>query len=48
MGAVSSPRRTTAMATDRDIHDYEPPHASSPTAHIVDQLELHGLPSQPG
>ena len=30
------------MATDRDTHDYEPPHASSPTAHIVDQLELHG------
>ncbi len=30
------------MATERDSHDYEPPHASSPTAHIVDQLELHG------
>jgi hypothetical protein len=30
------------MATDRDTHDYEPPHASSPTAHIVESLELHG------
>jgi len=30
------------MATDRDNQEYEPPHASSPTAHIVDQLELHG------
>ena len=30
------------MATYRENHEYEPPHASSPTAHIVDQLELHG------
>jgi len=30
------------MATDRDTHDYEPPHASSPTARIVDELKLHG------
>jgi len=30
------------MATERDSHDYEPPHASSPTAHIVESLELHG------
>ncbi len=30
------------MTTERDSHDYQPPHASSPTAHIVDQLELHG------
>jgi len=30
------------MVTDRDTHDYEPPHASSPTAHIVESLELHG------
>ncbi len=31
------------MATDRDTHDHEPPHESSPTAHIVDELELHGF-----
>jgi len=30
------------MATERDSHDYEPPHASSPTAHVVETLELHG------
>ena len=30
------------MTTERDSHDYEPPHASSPTAHIVESLELHG------
>ncbi len=30
------------MATERDSHDYEPPHASSSTAHIVESLELHG------
>ncbi len=30
------------MATDRDTHDYEPPHASSPTADIIGNLELHG------
>ncbi len=30
------------MTAERDSHDDEPPHASSPTAHIVDQLELHG------
>jgi len=31
------------MATERDTHDYEPPHASSPTADIIDNLELHGF-----
>lgn len=30
------------MATDRDP-DFEPPHASSPTAQIVERLELHGF-----
>jgi len=30
------------MTAERDSHDYEPPHASSPTAHIVESLELHG------
>jgi len=30
------------MTTERDSHDYEPPHASSPTARIVESLELHG------
>jgi hypothetical protein len=30
------------MTAERDSHEYEPPHASSPTAHIVESLELHG------
>jgi hypothetical protein len=41
MGAADR-QRITPMATDRDASDFEPPHASSPTAHIVSQLELHG------
>ena len=31
------------MATDRDTHDDEPPHPSSPTAHVVEELKLHGF-----
>ncbi len=31
------------MATDSDTHDHELPHESSPTAHIIDELELHGF-----
>jgi len=31
------------MAADRDTHDDEPPHAGSPTAHVVEELELHGF-----
>ena len=30
------------MAHDPNL-DFEPPHASSPTAHIVDQIELYGF-----
>jgi hypothetical protein len=30
------------MTTDRDISGFEPPHASSPTDHILTELELHG------
>ena len=39
MGAADR-QRITQMTTDTS--DFEPPHASSPTAHIVSQLELHG------
>ena len=31
------------MATDRDMHDDEPPHSSNPTARIVEDLALHGI-----
>src|SRR5260370_20950803 len=30
------------MTTDHDISGFEPPHASSPTGHILTELELHG------
>jgi hypothetical protein len=30
------------MTTDGDISGFEPPHASSPTDHILTELELHG------
>jgi hypothetical protein len=30
------------MATDRDISDFEDPHASSSTDHILTELQLHG------
>jgi hypothetical protein len=29
------------MMTDRDISGFEPPHASSPTGHILAELQLH-------
>jgi hypothetical protein len=30
------------MATDRDASDFEPPHAASPTDHLLTELQLHG------
>ena len=30
------------MTIDRDQLDYEPPHATSPTDHILTELQLHG------
>jgi YspA, cpYpsA-related SLOG family len=30
------------MATDRDISDFEPPHASSSTDHLLTELQLYG------
>ena len=37
------PKMDDPMAADRDTHDDEPPHTSSPTAHVVEELELHGF-----
>ena len=31
------------MATDHDTYDNEPPHSNSPTARIIEDLELHGF-----
>jgi hypothetical protein len=30
------------MATDRDDADFEPPHTSSPTDHVLSELQLYG------
>jgi hypothetical protein len=31
------------MTTDQTASDYEPPHASSPTEHILSELQLFGF-----
>ena len=41
MGAAD-PTRDLTMATDRDDTDFEPPHTSSPTDHILAELQLYG------
>ncbi len=41
MGAAQ-PTRDITMATDRDDLDFEPPHASSPTEHVLAELQLYG------
>jgi len=41
MGAVN-PARDCIMTTDRDDSTFEPPHASSPTSHVLDALQLYG------
>jgi hypothetical protein len=41
MGAAN-PTRDFTMATDRDDTDLEPPHTSSPTDHVVAELQLYG------
>jgi hypothetical protein len=41
MGAAN-PRRGTTMASDRDDADFEPPHTSSPTDHVLSELQLYG------
>ena len=41
MGAAN-PTRDFPMATDRDDTDFEPPHTSSPTDHVLAELQLYG------
>ena len=41
MGAAN-PTRDITMATDRDDTDFEPPHTSSPTDHVLTELQLYG------
>jgi hypothetical protein len=41
MGAADRTRNIT-MATDRDDREFEPPHASSRTDHVLTELQLYG------
>jgi hypothetical protein len=41
MGAAN-PTKDITMATDRDDTDVEPPHTSSPTDHVLAELQLYG------
>ncbi len=41
MGAAD-PTGEFTMATDRDNHDLEQPHTSSPTGHVLTELQLYG------
>ena len=41
MGAAN-PRRGTTMATALDDAHFEPPHTSSPTDHVLSELQLYG------
>jgi hypothetical protein len=40
--APADRRRDTTMATDRDDTDFEPPHTSSATDHVLSELQLYG------
>jgi hypothetical protein len=39
MGAAD-PTRDITMTTDRDDTDFEPPHTSSSTRHVLTELQL--------
>jgi hypothetical protein len=41
MGAAD-PAKDLIMTTDHDDTDFEPPHASSPTDHVLQELQLYG------
>ena len=41
MGAAD-PARDLTMTTDHDDTDFEPPHSSSPTDHVLNELQLYG------
>ena len=41
MGAVD-PTKERIMTTDHDDTGYEPPHSSSPTDHVLHELQLYG------
>ena len=41
MGAAD-PAKDLTMTTDHDDTEFEPPHSSSPTDHVLNELQLHG------
>ena len=41
MGAAD-PTKESTMTTGHDDADYEPPHTSSPTDHVLTELQLYG------
>ena len=41
MGAVD-PAKDLTMTTDHDDTEFEPPHSSSPTDHVLNELQLYG------
>ena len=41
MGAAD-PAKVLTMTTDHDDIDFEPPHSSSPTDHVLNELQLYG------
>ena len=40
--SAANPTKDIIMATDRDDHDFEPAHTSSPTDHVLVELQLYG------
>jgi hypothetical protein len=42
MGAAD-PAKDLTMTTDHDDTDFEPPHSSSPTDHVLNELQLYGF-----
>src|SRR6185503_9187072 len=46
MGAAD-PTKDSIMATDRDDTEFEPAHASSPTDHVLAELQLYGYRPSP-
>ena len=41
MGAAD-PAKDLTMTTDHDDTEFEPPHSSSPTDHVLNELQLYG------
>ena len=40
--SAADPTEDATMTIDHDEQAYEPPHATSPTDHVLTELQLHG------